>query len=399
MNTISPAAAWLVVFAMLAVQALTSQASLTFATIAPRLADALGRPGEEIGYLISVTYAGAMMSSVYASGPLARLGPVRFSQWSVLFAAAGALLAMAGQIWTVVLGSFVIGVGYGMTNPAAALLLTRVALERHRNLMFSVKQTGVPVGGILAALIAPGLTELWGWQAALAAVVAMGLLLVALLQPLSRTWDRERRPDAPLFGRRLGGIATVARSSPLRWLALATFCFAGIQLCLLSFTTTLLAAEGGMSLPAAAGLFITVHVAGTAGRIFWGVVADRWFGGLTVLIAVGVLMAVSAVLLAFYDAAWPAVLTGLVLGLFGMTAVGWNGVFNAEVARRAPDGRVADATGGILFFAFSGVLLGPAGFALLYGQIGSYALTFGTLSVVGAVGALAVLRLRARPAA
>ncbi len=381
------------VFALLAVQALTSQASLTFATVAPRLAEDLGRPGQEIGYLVSITYAGAMLSSVYAAGPLARTGAMRFSQAAVLLAALGAGLAALGTLWSLAVGSFVIGLGYGMTNPAAAVLLTRVALERHRNLMFSVKQTGVPVGGVLAAVMAPPLTERFGWQAALLAVVALSVLLVAALAPLVARWDTDRRPRAPLLGPRLGGIAVIAGSLPLRWLALATFCFAAIQLCLLSFTPTLLHIEGGMSLIEAGSLFIAVHLAGTAGRIFWGVVADRWMGGLAVLVAVGLLMALASLLLAAYEAGWPLSLLLAVLALYGMTAVGWNGVFNSEVARRAPDGRVADATGGILFFAFTGVLLGPAAFALLYGWLGAYTATFGSLAAIAVIGALAVLRI------
>ena len=50
---------------------------------------------------------------------------------------------------------------------------------------------------------------------------------------------------------------------------------------------------------------------------------------------------------------------------FGATAVGWNGVFLAEIARLAPPGRISDATGGSAFFTFLGVVVTPPLFHLV----------------------------------
>ena len=45
--------------------------------------------------------------------------------------------------------------------------------------------------------------------------------------------------------------------------------------------------------------------------------------------------------------------------LFGLTASGWNGIFLAEVARTAPVGRVAEATGSVLVASYAGLLAAP----------------------------------------
>jgi len=54
-----------------------------------------------------------------------------------------------------------------------------------------------------------------------------------------------------------------------------------------------------------------------------------------------------------------------VCAAFGGTAIGWNGVYLAEIARKAPPGKAGLATGGALFFTYFGVLLGPPAFAFL----------------------------------
>ena len=82
---------------------------------------------------------------------------------------------------------------------------------------------------------------------------------------------------------------------------------------------------------------------------------------------------------------------------FGFSAVGWNGVFLAQVAKLSVSSQVGLATGGALFFTFAGVLFGPAAFAVLYKALASYTLTFSLLAAVAAAGIMC-LRL-ARSAA
>ena len=45
--------------------------------------------------------------------------------------------------------------------------------------------------------------------------------------------------------------------------------------------------------------------------------------------------------------------------LFGATAIGWNGVQLAEVARLAPPGTAGEVTGATGFVTFAGVVIGP----------------------------------------
>ena len=77
---------------------------------------------------------------------------------------------------------------------------------------------------------------------------------------------------------------------------------------------------------------------------------------------------------------------------FGATAIGWNGVQLAEVARLAPPGSAGKVTGASGFVTFAGVVIGPPAFALLSSLTGSYRAGFATFAAVSIAGALTLVR-------
>ena len=82
--------------------------------------------------------------------------------------------------------------------------------------------------------------------------------------------------------------------------------------------------------------------------------------------------------------------------VFGGTAIGWNGVYLAEAARSAPDGKVGAATGGTLFFTFFGVVLGPPLFGWIVSVTGSYPLAFIFFAAITMAGGIMILCTRLR---
>ena len=84
--------------------------------------------------------------------------------------------------------------------------------------------------------------------------------------------------------------------------------------------------------------------------------------------------------------------------LFGFAALGWNGVYIAAIARRAPAGTIGLATGGSLFVTYAGVIVTPPAFAALHDRFAmSYGSVFGLLGVVTLLGiACVAMAWRAR---
>ena len=144
----------------------------------------------------------------------------------------------------------------------------------------------------------------------------------------------------------------------------------------------------------------TKHLQGVVGRIAWSMLADVIGRGAGILMVIGLGSAALSMVLATATSAWPDwLLLAIVFG-FGFCLVGWNGLWLAEVARSARPDEVSLATGGVLAFTFSGIVLGPAAFATIYRGVGSYALTYGIFSVVTLVGVVALVwTLRNRPSA
>ena len=152
------------------------------------------------------------------------------------------------------------------------------------------------------------------------------------------------------------------RSEPaLARLALASMPYSAMQLALNAYFVTF-AIERRLRLPyVAAGLLLAVAQAGgLLGRLGWGWVATRLASTHGVIVGLGLAMAALAILFgAAWRPAWPLTIVVTAAFAFGLTASGWNGVFLAEVARLAPQGRVAEATGAVLTASYGGLLLGP----------------------------------------
>ncbi|MEP7275831.1 MAG: MFS transporter, partial [Betaproteobacteria bacterium] len=114
-----------------------------------------------------------------------------------------------------------------------------------------------------------------------------------------------------------------------------------------------------------------------------------------VLGTLGIVAGGCSLAMATAQTGWPvAALLGLA-GVFGGTAIGWNGVQLAEVARHSPAGAAGAVTGASGFITFSGVVAGPLLFALLAVITGSYRAGFVAFGLMSGLGGLTLL-VRAR---
>ncbi len=368
------------------VQALATMCTIVPAAIAPELARALGVPASLIGFQVSLIYFGAMITSMLGGQWVRRSGALRTSQWALGFSGAGLALAAAPSLAALAVGSVLVGFGYGLTNPAAAHLLMRVSKPENRNLVFSLKQTGVPLGAIAAGLAAPGLALTFGWQWAFLAGAGVTLGFIALIQPFRGVWDQDRDPAVTLRQNPLADLGMVWRHMALRRMSMAAFCFSAVQVSLSTFAVTMLVVDIHFNLVQAGVVLSVLMVAGVSGRIFWGGVADRVGDGNRVLLGVALIAAAAGLMTMSLNSGSAGTVIYGVLIVFGFSAIGWNGVFLAEIARLAPEGRTGSATGAALVPTYAGVLFGPVSFAGLYTLTGQYTTAFGLFAGVSLIG-------------
>lgn len=379
------------VTSMLGVQAMTSMAIFAVAVIAPAAAPEIGVDATDIGAYTSIIYISGMVVGLMSGVLIARHGAIRVSQAAVLFSAAGMLALAAAWFPAVILSAVLLGVAYGPINPASAHILSAVSAPRWRPLVFSIKQTGVPVGGALAGIVVPLLVVQWGWQVALLVLAALAAAVALAMQPLRRKFDSDRDAAAERRVSLIEPLMLAVRHPTLRRLAVTGFGFAGCQVAVGAFFVVFLTQALGMGLVVAGLVFSTMQAGGIVGRIFWGSVAARLLSSRLVLAMLGLLIALATGTAAFMGGAWPVTATVMLAFSLGASSFGWNGVYLAEVARHAPDGRIGDATGGAQFIMFSGVVVVPPLFGVVVAATGGYGAAFAMVAVTAAAAGLVML--------
>jgi predicted MFS family arabinose efflux permease len=294
------------------------------------------------------------------------------------------------------LGSLALGVGLGPVTPASSHILVRTTPAAMLSMVFSIKQTGVPLGGALAGAIVPLLVVACGWRTAALLAGASSLVLAALLLPFRGRYDRERsRPPRLTWQGALAPMKMAMAHPELRRIAMASFVYSIMQLSLTSYLVTYLIQSLRLSLIDAGLLLAAAQVSGVVGRILWGALTDRYGNPQRMLGYLGLGMTGGGLLAAGFSPAWPfAAILGVCV-VFGAAALGWNGVFLAEVARIATPAHAGVATGGCLFFTFLGILVGLPVFALIVELTGSYAVGFASVATITFACATALCFTRA----
>lgn len=355
---------------------------LALTAIPTLVAASLGVATHFIGYQVSLIYAAGVFFSLLATSMVKRWGAARVGQLALFAAGFGYLGLASGTITGIVLASILIGVGYALNNPSSSHILAKLVPAHRRNLVFSIKQAGVPLGGVLAALAIPPLANTLGWQASLALFALLPLALGLVYQIPRQRWDQDRSPQVKIGRGIIRGQRTVWQIPRLRTLAVLGLLYSAMQLSISTFMVAMLIEEFGWNLLQAAGVAAAVQASGAIGRVFWGMVADKVGSGFLVLAIIGGLTA--AAVLWFWTLA-PAPIIGVAfIVLSGFTGNGWNGVLLAETAKASPG--PGTLTGEVLAYTFLGVMLGPSLFALIYGFFGNFIATYLLFAALCAFG-------------
>ncbi|MFL6565844.1 MAG: MFS transporter [Burkholderiales bacterium] len=364
--------------------------------MAPAAAPLLGVAPAAIGYFVTAAYLGSMIGTATAGGWVERFGPIRVSQAGMLLCGCGLAIAASGALPAVLAGALLIGLGYGPATPASAVILARAAPPGMLALTFSIKQTGVPLGTAIAGAAVPILVLGLGWQGAALVVAVVCTSFGLVIAPLRKQYDSGRNRAAPAsLHSAFAPVLLVLREPKIMQLAATSFVYGGVQITLVAYLVAFLTESFALSLVLAGMVMAASQLSSVAGRVLWGIVADHLLSRRATLGLLGVGMGITALCALGASASWP--LWGLFAFAFalGVTAVGWNGVFLAELTRLAPAGRIGDVTGGSSFFTFLGVVVTPPLFHFALGLTSSYGATYALFGIVPlCVGVVLLLTAR-----
>jgi MFS family permease len=286
------------------------------------------------------------------------------------------------SIGLALIASLCVGVSSGIANPAGSEVLQRFTPQAHRNLVFSIKQAGVPLGGVVGGLAIPPLVEAMGWRLG-AVVVAVACILATFA-----TWPFQGGIDPPVNARPKSSLASFRLNDilvPLRSLSHGEglwraswigACLAVPQAAWVTFVVTYLVVALGQSLSTAGLVFAVMQGTSVLGRVVVGWLADHVTSSNTTLAIAALTSSLSTVLLAFSSAAWPLWAFIVLAAVAGIAVAGWNGVQVADVARRSPPELVGETAAGAVILIFTANMLTPVAFAAFVAATGRYDIAF-----------------------
>lgn len=365
--------------------------------IAPAILDDLVLDPALAGVYVGLASAASLVFQLGCGGFIIRWGAMRMSQLALVMLAAGLFAASTGNLWLFAFSAIIGGGGAAVSTPSSSHLLGRYAPPRQAPLVFSIKQTAVPAGLLVAGLLGPLLTAWYGWRAALD-IAGIGCLLFAFaLQPLRAGFDSDRVPSRGFRISDLWASAIlVTTDRDLRNLAFACFAFNGLQSVVLAYYVIYLVSLGH-SLSTAGMVFSIAMMVAVPARILWGWLGSYHVAPRLVMGGLSLGMAASSLLLGVSGAGWPLAMLGAGGVLMALSALSWHGVLLAETARLAPEGQRGSATGGVLSFGQIGALALPLSYALMLSLTGVHALGFLVCGLPALVVGIALLRGGRRP--
>lgn len=377
---------------MVAVQMATAFLSRIPPTIAPILAAERGWSDSVVGYLASLNTLGSILFLALGAPYLRALGSVRALQAGLMIGILG--LALFLPSWTIAacMASLLIGVGYGPSSPAGNDVLHRTAPHGRRSMIFSIKQAGVPLGGVIAGLALPPLAAAYGWRVALLASAIFVLAIIASVQPMREALDRDRERGLK-FG--LGAILslsnlvtpirTLAASSMLFRLAAAGACLAIGQGIWFAYLMTYAVSQLGYSLETAGALYALMQATSVAGRVFLGWLSDHLGAPRLLLRMIGLASGATSLTLALATPEWSFPIYCVIAAIAGVTVSSWNGVQLSEIARACPPSLVREASAAATLVIFLGYVVAPSAFAMVLSFTGRFDLGLFACALSGVI--------------
>ncbi len=385
---------WAVLVLITLAHALGALAVLSVAPLSPFLLDALRLSRAQVGLLLPAVYLGGVLMSLPAGWLTDRLGVrVTLGGGQAVIGVLVLAAALAGSLAALLACLVVAGFGFSVLNPSTGRAVLEWFPPRGRGLAMGIKQTGLTLGGLAGALALPPLALSAGWRAALAAGGALALVSSALTLLVYRSPAATTGAAAAAAWPRLGELRVFLRRPGVIVVFLSGLALSIAQSSVLAHLAIYARETFALSPVAAGQMLALAQAGGTASRLAWGAISDRFFGGRRRpgVVVNSVVGAGAYALLALGERLPVGGLVALAL-VAGIGAFGWVGLYFALVAEIGGARYAGLLTGVAVAFAWSGVLVGPPVFGLVVDHTGSYAWPWLGLAAVGLVVATTLPR-------
>jgi predicted MFS family arabinose efflux permease len=380
---------WSVLAVLTAAYGLGAVGMLGVSPLTPSLMQGFALSRLDVAFIVPSVYIGGLLFSL-PGGHLADRWGVRPTLLGALALGGAGLLgaALAPSFIVFLAGLIVAGSGWSIVNPTLGKAIVDVFPAHERGIAMGIKQMGLTLGGMLAALVLPVIAAGYGWRAA---VVACGLIVML---PVVFAW----RPLAPLA--RPHAVAGAEPPAMSWWWAtrpaLLVLFSAGVvlgmvQSAMLAYLPVFAVQALGYSSVGAGMLIAASQAGGAVARLGLGAASDRWLGGrrppwLVFTAALAALVFLVYALVPTAAPVWAATLAFMA----GVGAYGWVGIYFI-ISAEAGGARHSGLLSGVSFAAIViGLLTGAPIFGLVLDASDSYTAAWTVFAAAGALVAIMV---------
>jgi sugar phosphate permease len=336
----------------------------------------------EVGLAIAAANAGSVFT-LLAWGLLAdRAGERAVLAVGLAGCGLGLLVAAFAPSFAVLVIALTLGGASGASvNAASGRAVMSWFGRDERGFALGIRQTALPIGGLLAALLLPPIEASGGVRAGLVALAA-GCLAAALA-------GASGLREAPHAEGDLTDIGHPVRDPRMWRLSIGSALVLAAQISILSFLILFLHSERGLSTAAAAGVFALIQALGAAARIVSGRWSDRIRARIAPLrrLALGLTVTLAAAA-ALLTAPLPILIPVFVAA--GALSLSWNGLSFTAAAELAGRARAGAALGFQQTALAITSAAAPPAFAAVV-EAGSWSLAYGLAAAMPVAG-IAVMR-------
>lgn len=330
---------WMILSISMVAQVSSVSAMFGVPFVLPQVREAFGVTTAQAGILAGLPSLGLLLTLLAWGVMIDRVGerPTMALSLVLTAGALGSLWSVPG-LWSAGAVMLLVGAVGGPVNVASGRLVLSWFAVGERGLAMGIRQSALPLGVGVSALVLPGAADAWGFVGAMTLPAGLALLSVPLVLAMPSaapvTEQAEARtPDTAGTG------GPVRAQSPYRrwaiWRVHGVSMLLGVpQVTLMTYALIYLVQEQGWSPPAAGAVVAVAQAPGAVGRLLLGVWSDRTGDRMRPVRWLAAVSGACLLLLTVLPAAWAWTAVPLLLACLSLTM--WhNGLTFTAVAEIA----------------------------------------------------------------
>jgi predicted MFS family arabinose efflux permease len=360
--------------------------------LAPFIRLGLGIDESQFGYFMSALMMGTLLTTLPIGSILERFS-TRWAFGTLLSVTGVGLFIVANQktFYGLIAVLFVLGILRAGIIPLANRVIAENFDRNQRGAITGFVFAAVPLGGFLGALVLPALGEAFDWGAGyqlLGSVAFVGGILAWIL--LSKEKKNDPGSQTRMAFKTLGSKTFIVLA--------ATYGLFALCMTTETYITLYLVDVVKISALVAGTFFGMIQLIGVVGRLFWGILADRYFSNNRwwLLAFTSGIMVLSIVLLIYLTPHSPYWIIAIDMIGFGLSAAASWAILCTLVGDVVGISSVTTATA-IIFFITN---ITDAGGPVLFGNVlritQSYQETFGIFLAMNVIVTLSFLWMALR---